>query len=118
METEENKGEEISRELELITTRVTSGDINFVLETMYREAPHDKGSINPLLPEMAAIMDPDAENNNKAPNNFSKSGKEKLLSLKYQLDWIRALNDQIDFSNNPEVLPEYVIYFRIRKRFE
>ena len=44
--------------------------------------------------------------------------REKFLSLKYQLEWIRSLKEQIDFANNPEVLSDFILYLGIRRRFE
>jgi len=59
-----------------------------------------------------------SENNSATPNNSSSARKEKFLSIEYQLEWIRALKEQIDFANNPEVLSYFVLYLGIRKRFE
>jgi hypothetical protein len=44
--------------------------------------------------------------------------REKFLSIKYQLDWIKSLKDQVNWANNPEVLPDFVLYLGIRRRFE
>lgn len=46
---EEGRGQDASREFELITSKVTSKDISFVLDVMYKEAPNDKGSIDQLF---------------------------------------------------------------------
>ena len=63
-------------------------------------------------------MDPDIENNSITTNNFSNAKKEKFLSLKYQLDWIKGLKSQVDWANNPEVLSDFVLYLGIRSRFK
>jgi hypothetical protein len=73
----------------------------------------DKRSHHRVLIRMTAT-----ENNNTAPINSFSARKEKFLSIRYQLDWISALKEQIDFANNPEVLSDFVLYLGIRKRFE
>lgn len=52
------------------------------------------------------------------PTKCEKERKEKFLSVKYQLDWIRSLKEQVDFANNPDVLTDFVLYLGIRRRIE
>ena len=33
-----------------------------------------------------------------------------------QISWIKGLSDQIEFANQPEVLPDFVLQLRIRRR--
>ena len=58
------------------------------------------------------------ENISSDNNKSSSDRKEKFLSIKYQLDWIKGLKAQIDFANNPEVLSDFVLYLGIRRRYE
>jgi len=51
-------------------------------------------------------------------NSLNVIRKEKFLSIKYQLDWIKGLKAQVDWANNPEVLSDFVLYLGIRRRFE
>jgi hypothetical protein len=43
---------------------------------------------------------------------FRNSDDEEL-----QLSWIKGLLDQIEFANKPDVLPDFVLQLRIRRRF-
>ena len=36
----------------------------------------------------------------------------------FQVRWIKGLIEQIAFANRPEVLPDFVLYLRIRRRYE
>lgn len=33
-----------------------------------------------------------------------------------QFDWIQGLIEQIEFANNPDVLPDYILYLKVAKR--
>jgi hypothetical protein len=33
-----------------------------------------------------------------------------------QSDWISGIQDQVDFANNPDVLPDYVLQLKVAKR--
>lgn len=44
--------------------------------------------------------------------------REKFLSLTYQKDLIKGILDQVKFANNPDVLPDSVLYLGIRRRYE
>ena len=35
-----------------------------------------------------------------------------------QLSWIKGLIEQVEFANKPDVLPDFVLQLRIRRRFE
>jgi hypothetical protein len=41
---------------------------------------------------------------------------EKLMSVIYQLEWIKGLQEQVDFANNPEVLSDFIIKLEIKRR--
>jgi hypothetical protein len=41
---------------------------------------------------------------------------ERLLSMVYQLKWIKGLQEQIDFANNPEVLSDFIVEFKVKWR--
>ena len=44
---------------------------------------------------------------------FQNSDDEEL-----QLSWIKGLIEQVEFANKPDVLPDFVLQLRIRRRFE
>ena len=44
---------------------------------------------------------------------FQNSDDEDL-----QLNWIEGLVEQVEFANKPDVLPDFVLQLRIRRRFE
>jgi hypothetical protein len=57
---------------------------------------------------------------NQAFNLFQdRRRKRSRINSKsdYQLDWIKGIQDQIAFSNNPDVLPDYVLYLKIARRW-
>ncbi len=41
---------------------------------------------------------------------------EAVTNEGVQLDWIRGLLEQIEFANNPDVLPDYILEFKVAKR--
>jgi hypothetical protein len=45
-----------------------------------------------------------------------KEQHEKELSLKYQWDFIQRIQDQVEWFNNPEISPDYMLYLKIAKR--
>jgi hypothetical protein len=45
-----------------------------------------------------------------------KEQHQKELSLKYQWDFIQRIKEQVEFFNNPEISPDYMLYLKIAKR--
>lgn len=41
---------------------------------------------------------------------------ETVSNEQVQLDWIAGIQDQVDFANNPDVLPDYFLQLRVAKR--
>jgi hypothetical protein len=41
---------------------------------------------------------------------------EKYLSIICQLEWIKGLEKQVDFANDPEVLSDFTLELKIRRR--
>ncbi len=37
---------------------------------------------------------------------------------KLQLSWIKGLIEQVEFANQPDVFPDFVLQLRIRRRFQ
>jgi hypothetical protein len=42
---------------------------------------------------------------------------EKFLSIKYQIEWIKGIQKQVDFANNPQVLSDFTLQLKIKRRF-
>jgi hypothetical protein len=45
-----------------------------------------------------------------------KISNSRLDEIKIQLDWISGIQDQIDFLNSKDILPDYEIFFKVRLR--
>lgn len=41
---------------------------------------------------------------------------ETVSNEQVQVDWIAGIQDQVDFANNPDVLPDYILYLKVAKR--
>ena len=54
--------------------------------------------------------------NNKVVDSKLKHSNSQLENVQVQLDWIKRIQDQVDFANNPEVLPDFQIYFKVELR--
>jgi hypothetical protein len=61
------------------------------------------------------VMQPDSKD---VPAPDKALCRDRLLSIKYQLEWIRKLKEQVDWANNPEFLTDFVLYLGIRRRYE
>jgi hypothetical protein len=40
---------------------------------------------------------------------------ETVSNEQVQLDWIAGIQDQVNFANNPDVLPDYILYLKVGK---
>jgi hypothetical protein len=56
---------------------------------------------------------------NQPINLFQDRRKKRRTNNKsdYQLDWIKGIQDQIAFSNNPDVLPDFILTLKIARRW-
>jgi hypothetical protein len=50
------------------------------------------------------------------PLKRRKRGIDTVSNEQVQLDWIAGIQEQVDFANNPDVLPDYMLYLKVAKR--
>lgn len=50
------------------------------------------------------------------PKRRKKLVIEPLDNMRVQLDWIAGIQEQVDWANNPVVLPDYILQLRVAKR--
>lgn len=46
----------------------------------------------------------------------SGNGNSQLENIQVQLDWIRGIQEQINFMNNLDNLPDFELFFKVRLR--